>query len=391
MDQRKNSESPRDSRPDADILRTAKAWPPGYRMIESFEVEGFRSLRHLQLDGLTTINLIVGKSAAGKTALLEAIRVGLGATPTVAWTVSHQRGVPIAVPLNPTKEQFEATWRPLFFDFKTDQTIKFKIVDSEKRTASLEIFFDTDRPVTPFPNAAVAIPGQQIFTNTIVPLSFRRIDFAGEPSSLDATVHQQQHGQLHLQQGPELGPVSEFFSSTWQSNATQVANWFSQLRISQQADDIIKIVHASFPEIKSLSSESPFGVPSIYASVNHRSQLMPLGLLSAGINKFVSLMIAIRTLRNGVVLIDEIENGMYFRMFPSLWRAVYKFAKENNTQIFVTSHSLECLRGAADVIDKHASDFSLIQIINEDGTSKAYKADGKSAAAAIEGGIEVRK
>jgi predicted ATPase len=358
-------------------------------MIDSFEVERFRAFRHLSLRGLKPVNIIVGKSASGKTALLEAIRVGLGATPTVAWLINSQRGVPLAMQFNPTREQFEAAWKSYFHDFDISEKISFRTKDSEGHQALLEMFFDTLRPVTPLPMQPT-IPGIQAFTNTIVPLSFYRMSFSGEESVLDATIHQQQHGQLHLQQGPELGTVSEFFPSTWQSNAPQVANWYSQLRVSHKADDLLDIISAQFPEINSLSSESPFGVPSIYASVKHRSEMMPISLVSSGLNKFLSLLIAIRTYRGGVVLIDEIENGIYFKMFPSMWETLHRFAKANQTQIFVSSHSLECLRGAVDTINSNADDFSLIQISTENGASKAHMAAGEDAAAAIQSDIELR-
>jgi hypothetical protein len=67
--------------------------PAKYRMINSLEVKNFRAFRDLQLDDLTPVNIVVGRSASGKTALLEAIRLALGATPQVAWNLNAWRGV----------------------------------------------------------------------------------------------------------------------------------------------------------------------------------------------------------------------------------------------------------------------------------------------------------
>lgn len=362
-----------------------------YQMIQSFEVENFRSFRSLELRGLPAVNIIVGKSASGKTALLEALRMALGGTPAVAWVLNGTRGIVVPIVPNPTREQFEAAWKSYFLDFDISKTITFKIIDSERRNASLKMYFDQDRPVTPLPGNPPFHPGMPALTNTIIPLTFKRRAFTGEESTLDATIHQQQLGQLFLQQGPELGTVSEFFPSTWQSNAQQVASWFSQLKISNRSDDIVDIVRRQFPDISELSSETPYGVASVYATVKHHSEMMPVALVSSGINKFMSLLIAIRTYRGGVVLIDEIENGIYYKMFPALWEALHKFAIANKTQLFLSSHSWECLRGAASVIDKHTKDFSLIQVLHDKGVSEALVAAGQNAAAAIESGIEVRK
>lgn len=361
-------------------------------MIESFVAENFRSFRRLHLSGLPTVNVIVGRSASGKTALLEAIRLALGGTPQVAWNLNAVRGVAVAMPLSPPRETFEAAWSSYFFDFDISQEISFAITDSEARKATLRIYFDKDQPVTPLAPGQLQIPmGFPALTNTIIPLAFDRVAFAGDASKLYGTIAVQHQGQLFLQQGPELGTVSEFFPSTWQSNAQQVAAWFSQLRIANKSKDIVSIIHKQFPEILDISPEQPHGIGSLYAKVRHRSRSLPVSLVSSGLNKFISLLIAIRTYKNGVILIDEIENGVYFQMFPALWEALHKFAVQNKTQLFLSTHSWECLQAASDVIDCHKEDFALIQVTNEKGASVARVAAGRSAAAAIESDIEVRK
>jgi len=360
-------------------------------MLKSFEVENFRAFHHLKLDNLSIVNILVGRSASGKTALLEAIRMALGATPTVAWQLNLVRGMVIGIPMNPPREQFEAVWNSYFFDFDNSKTISFKLVDSDAREASLKIYFDKDRPVTPMSLNLPNVTNFPILTSTIIPLAFERTSFTGETSILDATVSQQQHGQIFLQQGPEIGTVSEFFPSTWQSNSQQVAAWFSQLRISNRADDIVKIIHGQFPDVMDISSEMPHNFGSLYATVKHHSKKIPISLISSGINKFVSLLIAIRTYRNGVILIDEIENGIYYKMYPAFWEALHRFAAENETQLFLSTHSWECLKAASAVIDKHSKDFSLIQITQDKGVSNALVTAGENAAAAIEADIEVRK
>ncbi len=360
----------------------------GCRMIESFEIENFRSFRLLKLTGLPRINILVGQSAAGKTSLLEAIRLALGATPAVAWNLTAQRGALVGVSLNPTRDQFEAAWKPYFPEFDISKTIKFFVTSSDQQRASLKMYFDNERPITPISPLMPGVPG---LTNTIMPLAFERLAFNGEKTVLDATIHQQQHGQLFLQQGVELGIVSEFFASTWLSNSQQAAQWLSQLRISNRGDDLVKIISSQFPDITDLSSEIPYGMGAIYATVKHHAERMPISLISSGLNKFVSLLIAIRTYRNGVILIDEIENGIYYKMFSALWEAIYQFAVDNNTQIFVSTHSLECLKGASHLMKIHPEHFSIIQLIHENGLSVAYTASGDKAAAAIDQDIEIRK
>lgn len=370
-------------------------------MIHTFEANNFRCFEGLRLGDLRTINIVVGRSASGKTALLEAIRVALAGTPVVAWGINNTRGTFFGIPANPTREQFEAPWSSLFPDSNSKKVINFKLTDSRDREASLGIYYDYEKAVTPTasggpsaqsPSASVApvsSPSGAQMPTSIIPLAFARAFFSGVVNILLATLNQQ--GQLYLEQGPELSPPSEYIPSQVQLNSIQTANWFSQLSIANREKDIVEIVRRQFPEIKDLSIQAPAGLPLIHATLAHNSKKVPVSLVSSGINKFLTIMIAIRTCKLGVVLVDEIENGIYYDMFPAFWELIHRIAIESNTQLFLTTHSWEFLKSATGLIDNHKGDFSFIQVFQDHGTSNALVVPGQDAAAAIENGIEVRR
>jgi len=47
----------------------------GKLLLDSLEIQNFRGFRHLQIEKLGRVNLIVGKNNIGKTALLEALHL----------------------------------------------------------------------------------------------------------------------------------------------------------------------------------------------------------------------------------------------------------------------------------------------------------------------------
>jgi hypothetical protein len=284
-----------------------------------------------------------------------------------------------------TNEHFEAMWSPLFFDFQTGNPIFLKATDSEGKAASVRIFFDKEKSTVPLQ----ILPGmQQVFT-AVVPIAFERHAFDGEESTLFGTINQ--HGQFYAEPGKELGAATDFFPSTWQSNAVQVANWFSALSIKNIEADAVEAVKKQFPEILELSVQSPSQFPALYAMVKFRTQKLPVSLISSGINKFISLLVAIKNYSPGVVLIDEIENGIYYKMFPALWESLHGFAVKSDTQLFLTTHSWECLKNAVPIIEKNPNDFNVIQVYQEEGRGYAVVVPGSDAAAAIESDIEVRR
>lgn len=98
----------------------------------------------------------------------------------------------------------------------------------------------------------------------------------------------------------------------------------------------------------------------------------------------------IASTKNGIILVDEIENGVYFKNYEYLWYLVDEFSSKNNTQVFITSHSKECILAASDIIKEKYNEYSLIQMYMKNGASHAVIRDSKAAIEAMANGIELR-
>jgi predicted ATPase len=73
-------------------------------------------------------------------------------------------------------------------------------------------------------------------------------------------------------------------------------------------------------------------------------RLIPIQIMGDGIIRLLSFLVTIANTENGVVLIDEIENGFHYSVLANVWESIYDAAKQYNAQIFATSHSYECVR-----------------------------------------------
>lgn len=353
-------------------------------MLTDFEVNGFRSLQTLRIQDPKRVNILVGKSAAGKTAILESIRVALAGTPAVLFNSAQWRG---ALVINPgqNKEQFEAFWRPFFFNFEINSKIVFQAKDNLGRIGTVSVYLSPEEISA---NSAPQLPGMQPAFFSMRPIVFERSSFSGENSFARSFVNQ---GGVHFDPVPELGIASEFMPSQNAFATNQVANWFSALSIENKDKDIEEVIRKQFPDVTGLSVQAPQGFPMLYAEMKHQARKIPITSVSSGITKFISIMIAIKILSNGVLLIDEIENGIYFETFPSMWRTIFRAAKENSTQIFVTSHSIECIKAAASVLENEDEDScAFFQIYQKEGKTKASRLAARDAVSALQSGIEVR-
>ncbi len=360
-------------------------------MIKSLHAENFRCFKELDLFDLQRVNVVVGMNATGKTALLEAMRLALGATPNVLWGMNQTRGFLQGVQQPITREGFELLWSPYFFNFDASKAILLDCGDSENYHATTRIFYDVQRSVTAVPQQVPQQQPQPVLPSSFIPpLAFERTSFSGVSSTLYASAQMQ--GGLNFDSGPELGPVTEFFpSSAWSFNPLLPAQMFSQLSLQQRERAIVDAVRDEFEHsLESLVVLSPSGTPGLYAGLRYLKEKLPIGYLSAGISRFIAMLSAVLLRGNGVVLIDEIENGISYKIFQSLWKYLLRSSVENDTQIFATTHSLECVRALLPAMQEHEHDFTLLRAERTNGSSSITLVPGKFLESAIDQGVEVR-
>ncbi len=370
-----------------------RAQPVGYRMIESATIENFRCFEELQLEKLRRINIVVGRNATGKTALLEALRMGAGGNPQIASWINGVRGLMPAFFQGPmTRDQFESLWNHFFFKLDPRRHIRIAFQNSEHLDSSVEIFYDPEQAITQVPElqgpSEVAVIQRMTLPTSIIPLVFRRSSSTIN-GDLKATVLR--GGQLHMEPGPELGPVAAAMGAMVGYTAQDGSTWLSTLVKQNRESEILELVQREYPEIKITGLAvvgTPF--PAIWASVPYLPEKIPINLLSSGVNKFVTLIVGAHFYRRGLLLVDEIETGTYYDRLPSLWTALHRISKENDNQVFATTHSYECLEAALEIIKADESEFSLIRVRRTNGESTAKQFVGRDVVSAIEEGVEIR-
>ncbi|MDE5625634.1 MAG: AAA family ATPase, partial [Muribaculaceae bacterium] len=69
--------------------------------MNSIEISNFKNFRHLRIDNIGRVNLIVGKNNAGKSSLLEAVSI-LAAGGSIGWlkNLLALRGMPVRYPFD---------------------------------------------------------------------------------------------------------------------------------------------------------------------------------------------------------------------------------------------------------------------------------------------------
>jgi len=71
-----------------------------------------------------------------------------------------------------------------------------------------------------------------------------------------------------------------------------------------------------------------------------------------GLGKFISLILLVLSSKDSILLIDEIDNGIHYTNLDKLWEIILTISKQQNVQVFATTHSKECIESYARVAKK---------------------------------------
>lgn len=85
------------------------------------------------------------------------------------------------------------------------------------------------------------------------------------------------------------------------------------------------------------------------------SRRVPLKRLGDGATRLFGAALALANGRNGILLMDEAENGLHHSVHERFWRMVLQAAHDGDVQVLATTHSWDCIAGfaraAADLAD----------------------------------------
>jgi AAA15 family ATPase/GTPase len=146
----------------------------------------------------------------------------------------------------------------------------------------------------------------------------------------------------------------------------------------------------AYPTIKGISIEMAGSTAALFASVDGLSRKIPLTLASGGMNKLVAILLSIAANVGGLVLVDEIENGFYYAHMADIWNALFVFARKYRCQLFLSTHSYECLTGVAGLAKDNPSEVAVIRSRLVNGETKLRRFGGEKFVEAIDGNVEIR-
>lgn len=359
-------------------------------MFKNIKIKSFRAFENIEVDNLRNINLFVGKNNSGKTTLLESIFILINPVNTeLLLRINFYRGLNIIGPI---------IWQAYFNQFHINSNIiiggEIRKPD-EKRTLTIKPYISAvaNQDLRDTTLQKNLIESNHIITETMQNIDGLNLEYEVKKPFEDAEFYE----TLLFKDGDDLKtkPVKNYkpnlrgiFLNT-ETIMKDISGRFADMQVKKQIEKVIYIFQKVEPNLKSLT----LGTGNyVYADIG-LSNMLPLNFLGDGFIRLLSIILAIADAENGIVLIDEIDNGFHYSSQEILWDAIYWASDLYKVQVFATTHSLECVKAFANAASKHdigEEKSKLIRIERDREMHRAIQYEVNEVYSSLESGWEIR-
>ena len=348
-------------------------------MLRSLRIRNFRAFSTLEIDPLSRINLLIGQNNAGKTSLLEALfLLSAAGNPQIALNQNVIRMVDNVAP-GMVSETF---WKAMFNGFDTSREVE--ISSDHEPLGLLVLKFALEQPgILNLPaEDTVRLTMPELQNTSELGFSYR----AGAQSPVRGRIRATGDG-FHIEQPASPTPFKAIILTSRVGNSNEDAQRLGELRRKKQGHLLAEALRIVEPRLISVEDNSAAGIPMIWGDVG-LGELIPLNVMGEGMTRVARLILAISAAPDGVVLVDEIENGLHHSVLAKVWQAVSTAAAEFNTQIIASTHSFECLEAAHNALEGDHFRIHRLEITEREIGLVSY--DRTELEAAVSFGLEVR-
>jgi AAA15 family ATPase/GTPase len=314
--------------------------------LESLRIQNFRTFRDLTIDRLGRVNLVVGKNNVGKTSLLEAIN---------------------------------------FYASYESQGVAGDIV-AERDLAD----FDTSRQVDTSRYGVEIPPQSHLIHNRPSLRDVAKGDALDDLSSITISSTPESNStlayRLVLREG--LKKIETECAVSGERGAQSVfgervpcvylrscgadldiGQVWDQIEQTEREEAVIEamgiIEEVESIRLKLRKGDSPSNgertrIPIVKTKRAERPE--PMRSLGEGMNRLFTISLALADAAGGLLLVDEIENGLHYSVQPKLWRMIFETAQALDVQVFATTHSLDCIQAFQRVSTEHDEEGVLLSL-----------------------------
>ena len=309
--------------------------------IENIKIRNFKCFEEFKAEGFGRVNLIGGKNNVGKTAFMEA-----------CYLIHTYSTSPLLEKNGLSKDEREE----LYFHI-----IKSVLIIEENRKGldfvlqwiidgyDMDSFNDFEIELHQKVNLSSA-------NNFIQPNEFMKYAYGNHGSFQISQYRDNKYFYKIYKKNNPPQIYNTTFISPCSSNHSNIKEMIDNLKINNQYNYINDL-------LKEIFKVEKIDIIKNKVMLQQEGQFKDLNDFGDGIKHFLNIVLALLINKKNVVFLDEIENGIHYTNLDKLWEIILTISKQQNVQVFATTHSKECIesyaRVAKELEDKEITFFKL--------------------------------
>ena len=339
-------------------------------MLSSLLIRNYRIFKNIEVTQLKRVNLFVGKNNTGKSCFLEALQIyaSKGDPQTINHIISSR----------------DENWNTKIDDNAFHQSLAYVfngyiLPEAGKYPIVIGPIHDDANQLI------ISIKAFQVSEDE----EGRKIGIALDPTkikddmidiqmALESTMGQHRCHYLALDTYP-------FFNRAYKNHSALTLNYqivktqhISDEKLSELWDNInltdledeilscLKIINTNISGIalvSDVSGKSNKRIPIV--RIKGVKERIPLKTMGDGLTRLFHIILALVNAKNGLLLIDEFENGLHWTVLPKIWHAMIKLSKALNVQVIATTHSRDCIKSFNENWKSNENEASFYRLENE--------------------------
>jgi AAA15 family ATPase/GTPase len=282
--------------------------------IENLSFSNFKCFEKINVDNIRRVNLIGGKNNIGKTSLMEGIELSVSSADSIDLSFNIYEMMRRRQSNSDRSRYFE-----LDFIFENSSEVELRLNDKKIKIAYSEMFSEEDEYQ---PSLKLTVNNDE--------RNFAIDRLINRPHA----IRKERYDSIKLK--------VNFISSTT-TDERELAILYGKLGDLNQEEFLNNSLKLFDENIISLKLKPTERDVILKVALKDREYPVLLSSLGEGINRYIAILCGIWASKDGYLFIDEIENGIHFTNYQKLWKIIFEASDIANCQIFVTTHSKECI------------------------------------------------
>ena len=354
---------------------------------EQLKIENFRGIKLLEIDDLARVNLFVGRNNCGKTSVLEAAFLLTGmSNPSLLVKIESLRG------LNLNKSSH---LRSFFFRQKYTEGFRlFGRQKTESRELNVSPVYDDLNEVDFAPSNSSDRVGDTTETymlsssteQSLNGLKFRFTHSAKKNRQYEAIMRLVKSGDTPF--SFQLDEEYKEDTHIWFLGRSYGPNMVDRMLNEKRKDVLVSCLQVIEPKVQDIR----IGLDGIVMVDIGMDNFLPINHLGEGAMRILNILSTIYWARNEILMIDEIENGLHVSSVEHMWEMILESSRRNHTQIFMTTHSSDVIKGLSLVLQDKSDSVACFWLSKlDDDRIKAYRYSPDRLEKALDAGIDIRQ